>query len=134
MTNLLEDRSVRGTPDDWAQAVYDAYTHWRADLVVGERNNGGDLVEKNIRSVSRTIPYKSVWATRGKAMRAQPVVALCEQGHLHVVVCLPELEAEMTGWNPDSEEPSPNRLDAMVWGVTECMGGSFKQAKIWGSV
>jgi phage terminase large subunit-like protein len=65
-------------------------------LVVGERNNGGDLVEKNIRSVSRTIPYKSVWATRGKAMRAQPVVALCEQGHLHVVVCLPELEAEMT--------------------------------------
>ena len=131
---LLEDRSIRGTPDDWAQAVYDAYTHWRADLVVGERNNGGDLVEKNIRSVSRTIPYKSVWATRGKAMRAQPVVALCEQGHLHVVVCLPELEAEMTGWNPDSEEPSPNRLDAMVWGVTECMGGSFKQAKIWGSV
>jgi phage terminase large subunit-like protein len=103
-------------------------------MIVGERNNGGDLVEKNIRSVSRVVPFKSVWASRGKAIRAQPVVALCEHGDLHVVACLPDLEMEMTTWNPESEEPSPNRLDAMVWGVTECMGGGFKQARIWGSV
>lgn len=130
---LLDDRSLRGTPDEWAQAVYDAYTHWKADLVVGEANNGGDLVEKNIRSVSRVIPYKKVWASRGKAIRAQPVAAICAHGDLHVAVSLPELEGEMVGWNPDSGEPSPNRLDAMVWGVTEVMGAVCRQARIVGS-
>ena len=130
---LLDDRSIRGTPDEWAQAVYDAYTHWKADLVVGEANNGGDLVEKNIRSVSRVIPYKKVWASRGKAIRAQPVAAICARGDLHVAVSLPELEGEMVGWNPDSGEPSPNRLDAMVWGVTEVMGAVCRQARIVGS-
>lgn len=127
---LLDDKSLRGTPDDWAQAVYDAYTHWKADFVVGEANNGGDLVEKNIRSVSRVIPFKKVWASRGKAIRAQPVAALCARGDIHVAVCLPELEGEMVGWSPDSGEPSPNRLDAMVWGVTECMGAQIRQARI----
>lgn len=130
---LLDDRSIRGTPDEWAQAVYDAYTHWKADLIVGEANNGGDLVEKNIRSVSRVIPYKKVWASRGKAIRAQPVAAICARGDLHVAVSLPELEGEMVGWNPDSGEPSPNRLDAMVWGVTEVMGAVCRQARIVGS-
>lgn len=131
---LLDDCSVRGTPDDWAQATYDAYTKWKADVVVGEANNGGDLVEKNLRSVSRVIPFKKVWASRGKAIRAQPVAALCAQGAIHVAVCLPELEGEMVGWSPDSGEPSPNRLDAMVWGVSECMGAVFKQARSLGVV
>jgi len=131
---LLDDRSIRGTPDDWAQAVYDAYTHWKADLVVGEANNGGDLVEKNIRSVSRVIPYKKVWATRGKAIRAQPIAALSARGELHVAVSLPELEGEMIGWNPDSGEPSPNRLDAMIWGCSELVGSTTKQARIVGTI
>lgn len=131
---ILDDKTIKGTPDDWAQAVYDAYIHWKADLIVGEANNGGDLVEKNIRSVSRVVPYKKVWATRGKAMRAQPVVALSERGDLHVCGSLPELEGEMIGWNPDSGEKSPNRLDAMVWGVTECLGMKVKKARIIGSV
>lgn len=135
---ILADRSLVGTPEEWAQAVYDAYIDYRADLVIGERNNGGDLVEKNISSVSRTIPFKSVWASRGKAIRAEPVVSLSQKGDLHIVVCLPELEEEMTTWNPDPElkdkQKSPNRLDSMVWGVTECMGGGFKEARIWGSV
>lgn len=127
---LLDDRSIRGTPDEWAQAVYDAYTHWKADMVVGETNNGGDLVEKNIRSVSRVIPFQKVWASRGKAIRAQPVAALCAHGDLHVAVSLPELEGEMIGWNPDSGEPSPNRLDAMVWGVTAMISGKSRVARI----
>ncbi|OQA11058.1 MAG: Terminase-like family protein [bacterium ADurb.Bin374] len=131
---VLEDRSIRGTPDEWAQAVYDAYTHWKADLIVGEANQGGDLVEKNIRSVSRIAPYKKVWATRGKAIRAQPVAAICATGDLHIAVCLPELEGEMVGWNPDSGEPSPNRLDALVWGITELMGSKNKRARIIGAV
>ena len=131
---ILSDYSLRGTPDDWAQAVYDAYTHWKADIVVGEANNGGDLVEKNLRSVSRVIPFKKVWASRGKAIRAQPVAGICARGELHIGVSLPELEGEMVGWNPDSGEPSPNRLDAMVWGVTEAMGAKNKEARIIGSV
>lgn len=129
---LLDDRSLRGTPEEWAQAVYDAYTHWKADLIIGEANNGGDLVEKNIRSVSRVIPYKKVWASRGKAIRAQPIAALCSHGDLHVAVSLPELEGEMVGWNPDSGEPSPNRLDAMIWGATECLGAKMREARIVG--
>ena len=129
---ILEDRSLVGTPDDWANAVYDAYTHWKADVIVGEANNGGDLVEKNIRSVSRVAPFKKVWASRGKAIRAQPVVSLNERGDLHVAVCLPELEGEMMGWSPDSGEPSPNRLDALVWAVSECMGETYREARIVG--
>ena len=131
---VLDDRSIRGTPDDWAQAVYDAFTHWQADCVVSEANNGGDLVEKNIRSVSRVIPYEKVWASRGKAIRAQPVAALCAQGGLHICVCLPELEGEMVGWSPDSGEPSPNRLDAMVWGVSKCMGGVNREVRMIGVI
>ncbi len=129
---ILEDRSLVGTPDDWAQAVYDAYNHWRADLVVGEVNNGGDLVESNLRTVSRVIPFKKVWASRGKAIRAQPVVALNESGDLHIAVSLPELEGEMVGWNPNSGEASPNRLDAMVWGVTACMKEKHREARVRG--
>lgn len=129
---ILEDRSLVGTPDDWAQAVYDAYTHWKADEIVGEANNGGDLVEKNIRSVSRVAPFKKVWASRGKAIRAQPVVSLNERGDLHIAVCLPELEGEMVGWSPDSGEKSPNRLDAMVWAVTACMSETYREARIVG--
>jgi phage terminase large subunit-like protein len=131
---ILQDCSIRGTPDEWAQAVYEAYTHWKADLIVGEANNGGDLVEKNIRSVSRIAPYKKVWASRGKAIRAQPVAAICARGELHVCVSLPELEGEMVGWNPDSGQPSPNRLDAMIWAASELMGAKSKVARIVGSV
>lgn len=131
---VLEDRSLVGTPDDWAQAVYDAYVHWKADIIVGEANNGGDLVEKNIRSVTRVAPFKKVWASRGKAIRAQPVVALNERGDLHIAVCLPELEGEMMGWSPDSGEPSPNRLDALVWAVTEAMGETYREVRIVGVV
>lgn len=135
---ILADRSINGTPEEWAQAVFDAYVDYRADMIVGERNNGGDLVEKNIRSVSRIAPYKSVWASRGKDIRAQPVVSLSQMGDLHIVVSLPELEEELTTWNPDpdlrTKQKSPNRLDAMVWGVTECMGEEYKEVKVWGSV
>lgn len=135
---IIADYSLNGTPEEWAQAAYKAYVDHRADMIVGERNNGGDLVELNLRSISRTAVFKSVWASRGKAIRAEPVVSLSEKGDLHIVVSLPELEEEMTTWNPDPElkdkQDSPNRLDAMVWGVIECMGESFVEARVWGSV
>ena len=131
---ILEDRSIRGTPDEWAQAVVDAYLHWKADLIVGETNNGGDLVEKNLRSASRTIPFKKVVASRGKVKRAQHVVSLNEHGDLHVAVCLPELEGEMVGWDPLDESTSPDRLDAMVWAVTELSGMNIKRARSLGTI
>lgn len=131
---VLDDRSGIYTPEEWARVVCDAYSQWRADVVVGEINNGGDLVERNIRAESRTIPFEKVWATRGKAIRAQPVVALSERGDLHIVQSLPELEGEMTGWSPESGEPSPNRLDAMVWGVMSCVSTIKREARILGSV
>ena len=131
---ILEDRSIRGTPDEWAQAVVDAYLHWKADLIVGETNNGGDLVEKNLRSASRTIPFKKVVASRGKVKRAQHVVSLNEHGDLHVAVCLPELEGEMVGWDPSDESTSPDRLDAMVWAVTELSGMTVKRARSLGTI
>lgn len=131
---ILEDRSLRGTPDQWAQAVYDAYTHWKADVIVGESNMGGDLVEKNIRSVSRVVPYKKVFATRNKVLRAEHTVSLNERGDLHIAVSLPELEGEMVGWNPNSGERSPNRLDAMVWAVTHLVGVTMRQARIVGVI
>jgi len=131
---ILEDRSIRGTPDEWAQAVVDAYLHWKADLIVGETNNGGDLVEKNLRSASRTIPFKKVVASRGKVKRAQHVVSLNEHGDLHVAVCLPELEGEMVGWDPLDESTSPDRLDAMVWAVTELSGMNIRRARSLGTI
>lgn len=131
---ILEDCTLRGSADAWASAVYNAYTHWKADFIVGETNNGGDLVEQNIRTVSRVAPFKKVWASRGKDIRAQPVVALNEHGDLHIAVSLPDLEGEMVGWNPDSGEPSPNRLDAMVWAVMSCVSDTYKEARILGSV
>ena len=131
---ILEDRSIRGTPDEWAQAVVDAYLHWKADLIVGETNNGGDLVEKNLRSASRTIPFKKVVASRGKVKRAQHVVSLNEHGDLHVAVCLPELEGEMVGWDPSDESTSPDRLDAMVWAVTELSGMTIRRARSLGTI
>ena len=131
---VLEDRSLVGTPDEWAQAVYDAYCHWKADIIVGEANNGGDLVEHNIRSVTRVAPYKKVWASRGKVIRAQHAVSLNERGDLHIAVCLPELEGEMVGYNPDLGGPSPNRMDAMVWAITECMGKAFREVRMVGVI
>lgn len=122
---VLEDYSVKASPDGWARKAVQAFEDWDADLIVGEVNNGGDLVETVIRTVAPRAPYKAVRASRGKQKRAEPVAALWEQGRAHVVGNLPELETQMTTWVPGLDESdSPDRMDAMVWGMTELMGGS----------
>jgi phage terminase large subunit-like protein len=88
--------------------------------VVAEVNNGGDLVETNIRSVDSSVNYKEVRASRGKVIRAEPVVALYEQGKIHHVGIHDALENQMMTWDPGSEK-SPDRVDALVWGLTELM-------------
>ncbi len=119
---VLDDRSLVGTPDEWGQAVVDAYRFWEADRVIAEVNNGGDLVESNLRAIDRSISYKAVHASRGKAVRAEPISALYEQGKVHHVGAFPALEDQMTQWDPSlSGQPSPDRVDATVWGLHDLM-------------
>ncbi len=116
---VLADYSLQGKPHEWADAVVKAYDTWKADLVVGETNNGGDLVEVNVRTVKDDISYASVHATRGKFIRAEPVSSLYVQGKIHHYFTLPDLEDQLCNWQPGMR--SPDRLDALVWGLTELM-------------
>lgn len=127
---LLADRSCRLSPDGWARRAVAAYDEFSADLVVAEVNNGGDLVEQTIRTVRRTIPYKKVHASRGKQTRAQPVAALYEQGRVSHVEAFPDLEEQLTSWTPESGT-SPDRLDALVWALTELMLGTQREVYLY---
>lgn len=119
---VLEDGSLkRPTPEEWGtQAVVMFHRH-SADLVIGEVNNGGDLVESNVRAVDKNIPFKQVRASRGKHARAEPISTIAEQGRIHHVGAFPLLEDELCQWEPGVSAWSPNRLDAYVWGFHELM-------------
>lgn len=119
---VLEDLSCRESPEKWARVAVNAYHKWKADRIVGETNNGGDMIELLLRQVDPTIAYRKVTATRGKLVRAEPVAALYEQGRAHHVGMFEQLEDEMCNWTPDSGE-SPDHMDAMVWAFTELMAG-----------
>ena len=114
---IIDDLSLRGTPLEWANVAVRALLNHRGDRIVGEVNNGGDLVEANIRAVAPNVPFRAVRATRGKMLRAEPVSALYEQGRVHHVGAFPTLEDQMCLWTPG--EKSPDRMDALVWAVTE---------------
>lgn len=109
----LEDATVNGSPDAWARAAIAAYHRHNADRLIYETNYGGAMVTSTLRTVDSTVAVKGVHAKRGKALRAQPVAALAEQGRWHMVGYFPELEDELCLWVPGM--PSPNRLDAMVY-------------------
>ena len=119
---VVSDVSGRYTPQQWAKRACDACTLHLADRIVAERNYGGQMVEATIRSVAPRAPITLVNASRGKSIRAEPVVALYEQGKVHHVGNFPALEDQLTGWNPAGNDPSPDRLDALVWALTELMG------------
>ncbi len=119
---IIGDYTIQGTPHEWAVATVSAYNKHNADKVIGEVNNGGDLVEANVQSVDANIPFKDVHASRGKAARAEPVSSLYEQGRVHHMGYFPELEEEQTDWVPGEGE-SPNRIDAEVWAIWYLMGG-----------
>lgn len=118
---VLDDLSCKESPLGWAKVAIAAYKAKRADRIVGEVNNGGDLVEANIRAVDENVSFRAVRASRGKAIRAEPVAALYEQGRVHHVGNMIELEDQMCGWTPQSGGDSPDRLDALVWAVTELL-------------
>jgi len=118
---VLGDYSCRMTPNGWAHRVVNAYEEHKADRVVAEVNNGGDLVELNVRTVAPSISYKGVHASRGKRVRAEPVAALYEQGRIHHVGEFAELEDQQCNFVPDAMDASPDRVDALVWAFTELM-------------
>lgn len=116
---VLDDLSIRGSPDQWARRAVYAYAEWQGDRIVAESNQGGDMVEAVIRNVAPDVPVKLVNASRGKRTRAEPVSALYEQGRVYHLRAFPELEEQMVTYSPDSYEGSPDRMDALVWGITE---------------
>lgn len=114
---ILDDLSLRASPAGWARAAVMAYSEHRADRIIGEVNNGGEMVEHTLRTVEAGIPFKAVHASRGKAIRAEPIAALYEQGRIHHVGVFGELEDQLCQWQPG--DASPDRLDALVWACTE---------------
>lgn len=119
---VFEDLTMKGSPLEWGKEAIEAYERYKADRVIGETNNGGDLIETNLRNIDRNVPYAGVHASRGKMVRAEPVAGLYEQGRVHHVGTMPELEEEMCEHEFTTTEPSPNRLDALVWGISWLAG------------
>lgn len=117
---VLADRSLRGAPDEWAKAAVALYREYRADRIVAEKNQGGEMVEAVIRAIDRNVPVSLVHATRGKLVRAEPVSALYEQGRVHHIGRFDELEDQMCVFAADYDRAngSPDRMDALVWGLS----------------
>jgi phage terminase large subunit-like protein len=119
---ILDDKSIRTTPDAWARVAVALYHKHNADKIVAETNNGGDMVILLLKQVDASIATKKVTATRGKQLRAEPISSLYEQGKVHHAGYFSELETQMCEWTPQSSE-SPDRLDALVWALTELNSG-----------
>ena len=120
---VIDDISGRMSPDAWAQKAVNAYHEYNADKIVAEVNNGGDLVERLIRTVEAGVPYKAIRSSRGKILRAEPISALYEQGKVSHLGLFSELEQQMCSYTPETAK-SPDRLDALVFGLTELSASS----------
>jgi phage terminase large subunit-like protein len=122
---VLADLSGRYAPIEWARIAVSAYRTHRADRIVAEVNNGGDLVEATLRMVDPNVAFTAVRASRGKVTRAEPASALCEQGRIHHVGTFPHLEDQMTNFTSDYDRQaagySPDRVDGLVWALTDLL-------------
>jgi len=116
---VFDDRSQIASPDQWARVAVQAYKQHRADRIIGEVNNGGEMVEAVIRHVDPNVSYRAVHASRGKIVRAEPIAALYEQHRVHHVGSFGKLEDQMCNYDPATADFSPDRMDAMVWALTE---------------
>ena len=146
---VLADASGRYSPTEWAKAAIAAYRAHRADRIVAEINNGGDMVEATLRMVDPTVPFGAVHASRGKAARAEPVATLYEQGKVRHLGAFPILEDQMCaftrdassspspasggglggGWGPHGA--SPDRVDALVWALSDLLVQPMPHAGIF---
>jgi predicted phage terminase large subunit-like protein len=122
---VLDDISGPLSPTEWARSAVSLYHERRADRIVAETNNGGEMVENTLRMIDPNVSYRAVWASRGKVTRAEPISALYEQGRVHHVGAFPRLEDQMCAFTIDFDRVemgySPDRVDALVWALTELM-------------
>lgn len=126
---VLGDYTIHATPKKWAQEIIAAYYKHSADRVIGEVNNGGELVEYTLRTIDSNVSYRSVRASRGKQTRAEPISALYEQGKVHHVGSFPALEDQMCDWIP-GEGSSPDRVDALCWSLSELSKSRYGPQKL----
>ena len=132
---ILDDVSGNYSPAEWGARVVNAYHRWGADRIIGEVNQGGDMVEAICRNTDPNVSYKGVHASRGKITRAEPIASFYEQARAHHVGQFAKLEDEMTTYTGlEPGEDSPNRMDAAVWAMTELMleAGTVKEVSITG--
>jgi predicted phage terminase large subunit-like protein len=121
---VLDDKTIKASPQGWGEQVISTFEQHHADKIICEVNNGGDLVVHLLQQIKANAPVKKVTASRGKIIRAEPIAALFEQGRAHIVGYLPELEDQLCEFQPDLGMSSPDRLDAMVWALTDLSEGS----------
>jgi len=118
---IIDDRTIRGSPLEWGRAAIAAYHLHQANLIVPEKNQGGDMVTYVIESIDNTVAIRPVHASHSKQARAEPISALYEQGRVHHVGMFAELEDQMCEWVPSAGMASPDRLDALVWALYALM-------------
>lgn len=117
---ILDDLTIKASPAEWAKKAIGAFHNWQADKIIAESNNGGDMVKFTLGTIDKTVPIRLIHAARGKQTRAEPISALYDQGKVHHVGGLPELEDQMTTWVPGVGD-SPDRVDGLVWALWELM-------------
>lgn len=123
---VRKDASGEFTASEWAKVAIRQYRNFEASRMVGEANNGGDLVESNVKAHDKSIHFRKVWAVKSKGQRAEPIAALYEQGKIHHVGQFPDLESQMMLITREEYfgAGSPDRLDALVWGASDVMFGA----------
>lgn len=129
---VLDDQSDIYSPDQWANVACQLYHKLGADRIVGESNNGGEMVQSTIRHSDPDCSFRMVYASRGKYIRAEPISALAEQHRIHHIGMFAKLEDQLTNWNPKIDSRSPDRLDAYVWAITELCDGGHGLIDAWG--
>lgn len=128
---VLDDATCRESPNGWARMAVACYHRYSGDCIVGEINNGGDMVASTVRAVSPMVPFREVHASKGKWTRAEPIAALYEQGRISHVGTFASLEDEMVNFGPNGMvgDASPDRVDALVWALTELFPAIVKTVK-----
>src|SRR5215813_12314052 len=132
---VLADISGRYPPTEWARLAITAYATHRADRIVAEVNNGGDMVGATLRMIDPNVAFTAVRASRGKVVRAEPVAALYQQVRVHHIGTFPQLEDQMTNFTSDIDRAaagySPDRVDALVWAFSELLVAPMKGEGIY---
>lgn len=132
---IIQDGTCQLSPEGWGRRAVDLYHLHKADRIVGERNYGGDMVRFTVSTADKKAAFKEVTASRGKAVRAEPISALYEQGKVHHVGHFPDLEDQMCNFTASGYvgERSPDRADALVWAITELMLTAEQPVALFGT-